>query len=103
MSAFVQFDLVTLSFLLTVLDFTSILRTQWSLFPILPPSLIEIIRSEQFVSTKSKMLPLVCVGKLTSCSRFSVCAVSMTCLPLAAEVIFGQIMSGKLISPIIID
>ena len=100
MSALFQFGLVDLTVSLNSLIFRSILRMQWSLLPILPSSLIEITLSGQFVITKSRIIPLMWVGKSTSWARSSSTVVSRILLPLAAEVPSSQLMSGRLTSPI---
>ena len=99
-SALFQFGLVGLSEFIVALTLSSIFRMQWSLLPILPSSLIDMTLSGQLVMTRSSMLPLICVGKSTSCDRSSSSIVSRTLLPLVVELPSIQLISGRLMSPI---
>ena len=103
MSTLLQFGLLGLAVLLIILTLISSLIIQWSLLPILPSSVIEIILSGQLVIIRSSMLPFTWVGKSTSWARSSSSNVSRTFLTLAVELSSDQLISGKLTSPMTIE
>ena len=93
--AFLQF--LTLSFLFPASPAmsSSMSNTSWSLLPSRPADMSETSLSGLSVSTRSSMLPLMCVADSTSCSRPLSVQASRNLLPLpVVAVLFCQSISG---------
>ena len=79
--------------------FSSNCSITWSLLSSRPLSVISLTLPGMLVSTRSRQLPLMWVGNLTSCSKNWSCSVWTNASSLLFAVPLSQSMPGKLKSP----